>query len=164
MKGILVVGFVLLFSSSLGAITFDLKTKIEQKAILVPLKIGAEYFLLSAGHRILDVGEDWAVWIKDRQAKIVGKQVQVRVLVKVSDTTGVFEKPSLAETWVTYTFEGELPATVSTDEAATKFLRTKLEILGATALEEGRVGGKAVAQAILELVGRAKARKTSGGS
>lgn len=148
--------FALCFLSPLSGLTFDLKTTFAEKGNLAPIKWGTEFALLQASHAILDVGEDYAIWLKGRKESLSGDQVTVRVLVQISETTGFAAKPILAETWVTFRYHRKAPAEMTTDDAATKFLRTKLQDQGENAWEEGRIGGPLVAKAILQLVSRVR--------
>ena len=140
-----------LVAASVSALTFDLKVHLQDTAQLTPLKVGAEYFLMKAGHTVFDAGEDYAVWLKDAQVTRAGNTATVTVTVKLTETAALKEKESLAETKVTFTYTIQPKETLTTDEAATKFIRSKLQKKTAEAMEMGKVGGAAVAQAILAL-------------
>jgi hypothetical protein len=47
------------------ALDIDLKTPTEEHADLVHIQYGAAFFLVHAGFDILELGEDYAVWIKN---------------------------------------------------------------------------------------------------
>ena len=70
----------------------------------------------------------------------------------MTETSAIQEKPALAETEVTIRYKPGTSEMFTTDDATTKFLRKKLQKATQDSLELGRVGGKIVAQAIMDLV------------
>jgi len=156
MKHIIVFVFLILTSVTgfSQSIVLDLKTHLAEKAQLSPSKIGASYWLLKDGYTLLDVGEDYSVWLTDYNAVTTGESIAVSVTVKIEPTTALTEKTPLASERVHYTLSKSAPRVTDTDEPATKFLREKLERKTDQAIQEGRVGGKAVADAIGSLLGK----------
>lgn len=130
----------------------DLKTPLAEKTHLSPAKIGAGYYLLKEGFKILDAGEDYAVWLSGYTQEKFGDQIRVELLVEITPTSALFKKPALASRKVSYSFPVTPPRMMDVDQASTVFLREKLERKTDLAVLEGQIGGKAVAEAVMDLL------------
>jgi len=156
MKKFLVLIFLVASSNLSFGQVLDIKTKMSEKAELSPLKIGTEIFLIKKGIKILDTGEDFAVWIKDYRKVKDGNRCTVTVLVKITPTTAFAEKAPLAEKTVSFMYATEPSKNIDIDDATTKVLREKLQRNGELAMTEARTGGEVVADAIIELYNKVK--------
>lgn len=151
---------VVLAASSIGlwaaGPVVDLKTHLDEAVAAAPLKYGAMWYLKDDGISVMEIGEDWAVWIEDVQKTVNGDSVSVTCVLKLTAPTAFQEKTAL-RTWnVSFSYRPGEAEQYSVDDSATRFLRKKIERWSAESAIEGKIGGKAVADAIASMVASMK--------
>lgn len=128
-KGIIFIAVLLLGSSAPGySLVFDLRTRLEEKVEFAPIKNGAMYFLFDS----------------------------VSFTVKITEPTSVYEKRALAKQKVSLTYHPGKPETMTTDEAATRFLRKRIARLSKQVEAEAIMGGRLVKNTVEELLEKNK--------
>lgn len=143
---------LLLLPAVVFSYTIDLKTPLGEKRVLAPLKVGTAYYLIQAEHLVLEISEDYAVWLKDYWSTTADGVTRIDLTVKVTEPTAWNEKPALAERRVTFSYTMAEVETMTVEESFAKFLRKKLERYSERAKHEAQVGGKLVSDTIEELL------------
>jgi len=131
----------------------DLRTKLEEKIELSPIKNGAMYYLFDAGYTVFEIAEDYAVWIKDyEKATFLDGTVEISFTVTITEPTSLYEKSALAEKLIAFSYHPGKPETITLDESAARFLRKKIVRLSKQVEIEATMGGQLVRDAVIELL------------
>lgn len=89
---IIIHGFGLLFSE----VKLDVKTKFMEKFELKGIKFGVIYFLKQEGYKIVEVGEDYAIWIVDiEEEREESDSYTIRLTVNISPPSFFKQKKSI---------------------------------------------------------------------
>jgi hypothetical protein len=148
---IIIVGFALLFPAS--PVKLDIKTKYKDKFELKGIKWGVKYFLEQDGYNVVELGEDYAVWLKDiEEERVEPGQYTLKLIVSISPPSLFREKkPAASDTMeVKYTFN---PKEVNVDDTGfTRFIKEKVENIKKKEKIRAYFVGKAVAEKVKELL------------
>lgn len=148
---IIIVGFALLFPVS--PVKLDVKTKYKDKFELKGVKWGVKYFLEQDGYNVVEVGEDYAVWLKDIEEKRIEPDIYIlKLTVSISPPSLFREKmPIASDTMeVKYSFN---PKEVNVDDTGfTRFIKEKVENIKQKEKIRAYFVGKAVAEKVKELL------------
>lgn len=155
-KGLFTGIFLLtLCSLSTFGYVLDLRTKLDEKVQLAPIKNGALYYLSQEGHTIFEISEDYAVWLKDYEKKERNNgTIVISLTVTLTEPTSFQEKEALAEKRITFSYNPGRPETMTTDETATRFIRKKIVRSSGKIEAEATIGGQAVADAVTAMLRR----------
>jgi len=149
-----VLFFFFFFTSIIGAqnLILDVKTQLPEKAGLAAIKIGTDYFLQAEGFRILDIGEDYAVWLGGKKvvSSITGKVITLSV--RITRPSAFLAGPTLAEAIVSFEVPAQRVKAITLDLTIPQILREKLSKDGEAAMQEANFGGRAVAEKIRGLL------------
>lgn len=163
MKKIITFVCLLVFAGSMCfPISIDLKTKLFEKSEITAIKIGATFFLEQKGILVVNIGEDFAVWLKNIERTFVEDNVYAyRITVALSYPTSLIEKRTIRAETLTFKIQLNAPVrdryTRLDNQLEKHFSKVKERLLG-----EAYIGGMAVAhciQVLLESVGAIKKKE-----
>lgn len=158
-KSISFILLVLLAYSPALPLSIDIKTKFLEKSEITSIKVGAIYFLEQKGIQVLNIGEDFAVWLKDiERSYICENQYAHRITVKLSYPTSLIEKRTIKEEILNFRFTLTTPIK-EMDERLNSRLKKHFLKVSQRLLHEAYIGGIAVATCIEELLRSAGAVK-----
>ncbi len=148
-RKILIILIILFFCVSFGfSITLDLKTKYFEKMKLSAIKIGATYFLMKDGVVISDIGEDYAVWLKNLKREYNGGNwYYYELTVKISYPTAFLEKKTILEQRVQFEFSVDEPLDYE-DDGFMEYLAKHFSKINQRIQKEAYIGGREVANLI----------------
>jgi len=134
------------------SVVLDVKNRVEEKIVFIPIHAGTVYFLTQRGFTCIDASEDYAVWLYDYHKEKIGEEYSISFSVKITPPTAWDEYDPLAEERVSFTyFVGKID-TMSIDESLLRFLRKSLSFAFDKNKEEAILGGMAAAAAIEALL------------
>jgi hypothetical protein len=150
-----IICLLLLHAVSSFGYVLDLKADFDEKVQVAPIQTGAAYYLMKEGHFVLDISEDYAVWLKDytKEERSDG-EISITLTVTLSEPAAFQVSKTLLERIVRFSYHPEKPETMTTDESATKFIRKKLVHSSRIMEAEATIGGKAVCEAVLEMLSK----------
>ena len=150
-----IIGFVLLlvFFSYYGfSLSIDLKTKFAEKSEITAIKVGATYFLEQKGIEVVNIGEDFAVWLKNLERSFISENRYVyKITVKLSYPTSLVEKRTIMEETLKFEIVLNTPLK-DTSEILDNRLRRHFLKIKERLIHEAYIGGLAVATCIEELL------------
>ena len=148
---IIIIGFAQLFPVS--PIKLDIKTRYKDKFELKGVKWGVKYFLEQDGYNVVELGEDYAVWLKDiEEQRVESDQYTIKLIVSITPPSLFREKkPEASDTMeVKYKFN---PKEVNVDDTGfTRFIKEKIENIKKKEKIRAYFVGKAVAEKVKELL------------
>jgi len=153
MKKFTIFLILIVFLSYSGfALSIDLKTKFVEKSEITAIKVGATYFLEQKGIEVVNIGEDFAVWLKNLERSFISEnQYAYKITVKLSYPTSLVEKRTIMEE--TLKFEIVLSTPIKhTAEILDNRLRRHFLKIKERLTHEAYIGGLAVATCIEELL------------
>ena len=153
MKKTIVFVLLVTFLSHLGfSLSIDLKTKFEEKSEITAIKIGATYFLEQKGIEVVNIGEDFAVWLKNLERSFISdNRYAYKITVKLSYPTSLVEKRTIMEE--TLKFEIILNSPIkNTAEILDNRLRRHFLKTTERLIHEAYIGGMAVTVCIVEML------------
>ena len=144
--------FVLISISS--AVSIDLKTKLAEKLEFSAIKVGATYFLYKDGVTVSDVGEDYAVWLKNlKRTYNGGNWYYYEFIVKLSYPTAFLEKKAIMEEPVEFNFSVQEPLNYE-DDGFLEHLSKHFSKVNQRIQKEAYIGGRIVANTIENMLER----------
>lgn len=148
---VIIVGVGLLFPVS--ALKLDVKTKYKDKFELKGIKWGVNYFLKQDGYDMEEVGEDFAVWLKDfEEERTEPDQYTLKLTVSISPPSLFREKRPVASAAVEvkYTFN---PKKLNVDDTGfLGFVKEKVENIKQKEQVRAYFVGKVVSEKVKELL------------
>jgi hypothetical protein len=124
---IIMFAFGPLFPDS-AKVKLDVKTKFKEKFELKGVKFGVIYFLKQDGYKIVEVGEDYAVWVVDiEEEREEPDSYTIRLTVKITPPSLFRQKEAIASGKVEmeYTFD---PKELNVDDTGfLNFIKEKVE-------------------------------------
>jgi hypothetical protein len=131
MKRFLLIFIVLMcfVSSAIFAqITLDVKTKFKEKYQLKGVKYGVIYFLKQKGYKVVEVGEDYALWLTDIQEKrIEPDRYSIRLYIKISRPSLFRQKKAIASELIEMDYS-YMPKMLNIDDTGfLRFIKEKVQ-------------------------------------
>jgi hypothetical protein len=153
MKKNIIILILMVAYGHLGlALSIDLKTKFAEKPELMAIKLGATYFLEKKGFLVTDIGEDFAVWLKDlEQSYVAENQYAYKITVKLSFPTAFIEKATIMEENLHFEIRLNIPLK-NVDNRLENQLEKHFSKVKERLKYEAYIGGMAVATCIEELL------------
>ena len=145
---IIIIGFAQLFPVS--PIKLDIKTRYKDKFELKGVKWGVKYFLEQDGYNVVELGEDYAVWLKDiEEQRVESDQYTIKLIISITPPSLFREKkPEASDTMeVKYKFNSKVD-----DTGFTRFIKEKIENIKKKEKIRAYFVGKAVAEKVKELL------------
>jgi hypothetical protein len=140
-----------LFSES--EVKLDVKTKFKEKFELKGVKYGVIYFLKQDGYKIVEVGEDYAVWLVDiEEEREEPDSYTIRLTVKITPPSLFRQKEAAASGKVEmeYTFN---PKELNVDDTGfLDFIKEKVENIKNKEKVRAFFVGREVANKVKELL------------
>jgi hypothetical protein len=136
------------------SLTFDIKVKAKDSLQLTPLQVGLTYYIFEGGNKVLPFSEDYAIWLSGFQRTTSGDDVSVRFDMRLTEAAFIKEPPELASVEVTFKYslkQAEEDGKKSGDSPL-KTTRLKLERFSKQTGYEAKLGGKAAALKLPELL------------
>ena len=109
--GVLMLSVGLLGPSLLGQgrIKLDVKTKFSEKFDLKGIKYGTMHQLEESGFEIVEIGEDYCVWLKDYSEEKTGENdFAYRLHISITEPSAAAEKPAIVERKLTGGYESDI--------------------------------------------------------
>jgi hypothetical protein len=153
-KSLLIITILLLAAAVTPAeeIVLDLKTPLKEKGKFLALQAGALYYLNTNGYKTLEIGEDYAVWLKDYQKTVEGNQITISFTCKITAPCGWREKKALTEERISLSYNVDKIETISINEPMLDYLEEKFDYLSRSMQAEAVLGGKLIHEAIVKLL------------
>ena len=132
-------------------VLFDIKSKHSEKVDLSPIKTGATLLLLQSDWAgIAEVGEDYSLWLKDSELKIVKGRILIKLRVELR-TPALFRSGSLIKSEnIEFSFK---PVDKWEDiTSASKAIKQELENVSEEILIEATLGGEEVVKVARKMV------------
>lgn len=123
--------WVFLFMALTGSACFsqyklDLKTRFAHKFEMKGIKHGMTFFLEHAGHRIVEFGEDYCVWLERiEERQVAPDRYELAMRIRITRPSLLGDRPTLASRDFTFTYDFE-PQILSTDEPFWAFIREQV--------------------------------------
>lgn len=150
---IIVVGF----GTAYAATRLDVKTKIKEKTNMTGIKHSAIYFLEKAGYKIVEIKEDYTVWLVNfSETRKDPDQYTVKLTVMISPPSLFRKKAPIAqkEIEVKYTYN---PQTINVDDTGfLGFIKKKVKTIKDKQKVRGFFVGGKVAKVVKLLLLEAK--------
>jgi len=141
-----------LFSNS-AEIKLDVKTKFKEKFELKGVKYGVIYFLKQDGYKIVEVGEDYAVWLVDIEEEREEPDAYIiRLTVNITPPSLFRQKQAAAsgKVEIEYTFD---PMELNVDDTGfLDFIKEKVENIKNKEKVRAFFVGREVANKVKELL------------
>jgi hypothetical protein len=105
----------------------DVKTKFTDKFEMKGVKHGVIFYLEKEGYKIVEVKEEYSVWLTDfEQKNLEGNKYSIKFMVKIEPPALLKEKPPLASKEVKgeFAFDAKI---LSTDTGFMAFIKTKVK-------------------------------------
>jgi hypothetical protein len=155
MKKKLIMGCLLVCLSFLlyPQIKLDIKTHFSEKYELKGLKFGIIFYLQNSGYKIVEIGENYAVWIEDYQEERIGvDEYQVKFKIDITPPTALLKKTSLASKDFDMNYQ-YFPSLLDVDETGFwKYVREKVKNIKEKDMVKAHVVGKKIAKDIQYLI------------
>jgi hypothetical protein len=155
---IIMLGSGFLFPDS--EVKLDVKTRFKEKFELKGVKWGVIYFLKKNGYNVVEVGEDYAVWLVDfEEERKDPDQYTLKLTVNISPPSLFRQKKTIAsaDVEVKYTFD---PKELNVDDTGFPgFIKEKVENIKKKEQVRAFFVGHAVANKVKELLDRTGDRK-----
>jgi hypothetical protein len=136
------------------SLTFDVKVRAHDSLKLTPIQAGLTYYIFEGGDKVLPFSEDYAIWLDNYKKTVDGDKVSVSFEMRL--TPAAFIKEEAALSTVQVAFDYSLKQAEETgknkDESPLKSTRLKLERFGKQTAYEAKIGGKAAAEKLPELL------------
>ena len=117
----------LVLSPLLAQTKLDVKTKFTSKFEMKGVKHGVIFFLEKEGYKIVEVKEEYSVWLTDfEQKNLEGNKYSIKFLVKIEPPALLTEKTPLATKEVKGEFAFD-PKVMNTDSGFITFIKTKVK-------------------------------------
>jgi len=140
-----------LFSDS--EVKLDVKTKFKEKFELKGIKYGVIYFLKQGGYKIVEVGEDYAVWLVDiEEEREEPDSYTIRLTVRITPPSLFKQKEAVSSGKVEmeYTFD---PKKLNVDDTGfLDFIKEKVENIKNKEKVRAFFVGREVANKVKELL------------
>ncbi len=153
---LLVILGALVLSPALAQTKLDIKTKFTDKYEMKGLKHGVIYYLEKEGYQIVEMREDYSVWLVNFEEKrLEGDKYTIKFTVKIEPPALMTEKPALAQKDVAgeFTFD---PKVMDTDASFVQFLKAKAKDLKEKEKIQAMQVGKLAADEIKALLATVK--------
>ncbi len=153
MKKIIILLFVLIFLGSVGfSVSVDIKTKFVEKSEITAIKIGATYWLEKNGIMVVNIGEDFAVWLKNLERKFITEnEYSYSLTISLSYPTSFVEKRTIKEETVQFEIFVDEPIKEQ-EEGLDKRLRRQFSKIKDRLKKEAYIGGLIAAASIIKLL------------
>lgn len=153
MRKIVTFLLVLILFASLGfAVSVDLKTKFKEKSEITAIKVGATYWLEKGGVQVVNIGEDFSVWLKNLERKFVEEgHYAYSLTVTLSFPTSLVEKRAIKEELVRFEIFVDVPLQ-DDEEGLDERLKRRFFKLKDRLKKEAYIGGLVVASTIVKLL------------
>jgi hypothetical protein len=144
---------ILVFGGDVGfSVSVDIKTKFVEKSEITALKVGATYWLEKNGIMVVNIGEDFAVWLKNLERKFVTEnEYSYSLTVSLSYPTSFVEKQIIKEETVQFEIFVNEPIKEQ-EEGLDQRLRRQFSKIKDRLKKEAYIGGMIVAASILKLL------------
>jgi hypothetical protein len=117
----------LVLSPLLAQTKLDVKTKFTSKFEMKGVKHGVIFFLEKEGYKIVEVKEEYSVWLTDfEQKNLEGNKYSIKFLVKIEPPALLTEKTPLATKEVKGEFAFD-PKVMNTDAGFITFIKAKVK-------------------------------------
>lgn len=154
MKKAGIVGLFLLSTPFIFSLTLDVRTHLLEQHKFLAIRSGASYYLLSNDYTLLEVSEDYAVWLKDYNRYKKGNRYYVEFSINITEPTMLEEKEALAEERLEFSYDPGHIESIAIDQSFLEYLKEKLRFLSDSAKAEATIGGELAYKAIDRLVRR----------
>jgi hypothetical protein len=146
----------LVLSPVLAQTKLDVKTKFTSKLELKGVKHGVIFYLEKEGYKIVEVKEEYSVWLTDfEQKNLEGNKYSIKFLVKIEPPALLTEKPALASKEVKGEFAFDAKV-LNTDAGFMTFIKSKVKDMKEKENIEAMQVGKLAADEIKALLGTLK--------
>jgi hypothetical protein len=153
-RALSVIALTLISAIPAFSLTFDIKVKAKDSLKLTPLQAGLTYYLFEGGDKVLPFSEDYAIWLESYQRITEGNLIKVSFTMKLSEAAFIKETKTLSTVRVDfeYTLDQVQEDFKGRGGSPLKETRMKLERFGKQTAFEARIGGKAAAEKLPELL------------
>jgi hypothetical protein len=153
MRKITIFLVFLVVSSSTGlTVSVDIKTKFAEKSEITAIKLGATYWLEKNGITVVNIGEDYAVWLKNLERKFVKEnEYAYSLTITLSYPTSFVEKKIIKEEVVKFEIFVNTPVK-EPEEGLDERLKRRFSKLKDRLKKEAYIGGLIAAASIIKLL------------
>lgn len=143
---------VILLGSAGFAVTVDIKTKFVEKSEITAIKIGATYWLEKNGIMVVNIGEDFAVWLKNLERKFISEnEYSYSLIISLSYPTSFVEKRTISEEKIQFKIFVDEPVK-GEEETLNRRLKRQFLKLKDRLKKEAYIGGMIVAASMMKLL------------
>ncbi len=149
--------FIMFFATLMVfGIKLDIKTHLGQKLDMAAIKYGVIYELKALGHRIVEFGEHYAVWLEnDYKEEIAENIYKIQLSVKITRPTLSFDnKRTLIKKKVVVEYEHRADFIDVNKTHFWKFIKKKYKSLDRESSVKAYVVGREVANAVDDMLNR----------
>ena len=132
--------------------TVDIKTKFVEKSEITAIKIGATYWLEKNGIMVVNIGEDFAVWLKNLERKFISEnEYSYSLIISLSYPTSFVEKRTISEEKIQFKIFVDEPVKEE-EETLNRRLKRQFLKLKDRLKKEAYIGGMIVATSMMKLL------------